>query len=99
MEEARYFLKKAEKIQGKVDSNECTWDDLRNHERNLLMDLSSNLLCDQLNDAVEAYGHGTLRVDGEELLIGASTGGRTRQVLDNWTVPNTQEFRGRKKAK
>ena len=53
-------------------------------EQQLFRDLHSGTLLRNLNEAAVAFGHGTLRMPGRSIFIGASTGGRTREVLDNW---------------
>ena len=62
--------------------------------RNLDMLLNGKLL-ERTNHAVQAYGHGTVRRPhgGEEALqIGGSTGGTSRELLDDFTGHDVQAF-------
>ena len=45
------------------------------------------------NEAVAAFGHGTLRrVGGERIEVGGSTGGVSRFLLDGYTEPDVASF-------
>ena len=45
------------------------------------------------NEAVAAFGHGTLRRDdGETIEIGGSIGGVTRFLLDGYVEPDVASF-------
>ena len=45
------------------------------------------------NEAVAAFGHGTLRrADGERMEVGGSTGGVTRFLLDGNAEPDVASF-------
>ena len=48
------------------------------------------------NDAVAAYGHGTLRHGDETVEIGGSTGGVTRFLLDGYAEPDIYPFLARR---
>ena len=51
------------------------------------------LLLRHTNEAVAAYGHGTLRrEDGASLEIGGSTQGVTRFLLDGCAEPDVESF-------
>ena len=86
--EAKLQYKKAERIEGKVQLRVRSHIDLMHEEQQLLRDLDNGTLLQNLNNAVARFGHGTLRMPGRSILIGASTGGRTREVLDNWQPPS-----------
>jgi len=69
-----------------------TQDDITREEQQLLRDLANGTLLQNRNNAVARFGHGTLRMPGRSILIGASTGGRTREVLDNWQPYNIDKW-------
>ena len=48
------------------------------------------------NDAVAAFGHGTLRQGDERVEIGGSTGGVTRFLLDGYAEPDVATFLARR---
>ena len=54
---------------------------------------SHGSLLRRTNDAVAAYGHGTLRRDdGQTIQIGGSTRGVTRFLLDGCDEPDVDSF-------
>ena len=58
----------------------------------LLQRLDSGELLRELNNASGAWGHGRLRsVDGTHLVIGCSTGGLSRHLIDDWVQRNWRE--------
>ena len=74
--------------QGQVKACELDWWDREN-----LRLLDDGSLLRRSNDAVAAFGHGTLRqVGGERLAIGGSTGGVSRFLLDGTTEPDVASF-------
>ena len=74
--------------EGKVAEEHLAW-----WQRDNLEKFMNGSLLQETNDAVAAYGHGTLRrVDGESLEIGGSTGGVTRFLLDGFTEPDVHTF-------
>ena len=93
---ARAELRKAEYlrtqlVQGLKDESQITW-----HQRQNQMSLDTGDLLARVNMAVAAYGHGTLRSDEGEMVIGGSTGGLTRSLLDDYKEPNTRAFLARR---
>ena len=54
----------------------------------------SGVLLKKANDLTLLSGHGTLRRPGDaaECLIGASTGGKVRRILENWEEPRGRHF-------
>ena len=54
----------------------------------------SGFLLKKANDLTLRSGHGTLRRPGDaaECLIGASTGGIVRRILENWEEPDRRHF-------
>ena len=90
--EAKLQYKKAQRIEGKVQLGVLSHMDFMHEEQQLLRDLDNGTLLQNLNNAVAAFGHGTLRMPGRSILIGASTGGHTREVLDNWQPPNIDKW-------
>ena len=74
--------------QGQVEERELAW-----WERENLRKLQDGSLLRLTNEAVAAFGHGTLRrVDGEKIEIGGSTGGVTRFLLDGNAEPDVASF-------
>ena len=90
--EAKLQYKEAQRIQGKLQRGVLLQNDISHEEQKLLRDLASGTLLQNRNNAVARFGHGTLRMPGRSILIGASTGGRTREVLDNWQPPNIDRW-------
>ena len=72
---------------GEVQRVRAELDNLR-----MLMDGS---LLRRTNEAVAAYGHGTLRNGNENLEVGGSTGGHTRFLLDGYAEPDVATFLAR----
>ena len=73
---------------GHVEESDLTW-----WERENLRKLQDGSLLRLTNEAVAAFGHGTLRrVDGEKIEIGGSTGGVTRFLLDGTAEPDLASF-------
>ena len=58
--------------------------------------LEDGSLLRRTNDAVAAYGHGTLRHGDETVEIGGSTGGVTRFLLDGYAEPDVATFLARR---
>ena len=58
--------------------------------------LEDGSLLRRTNDAVAAYGHGTLRQGDETVEIGGSTGGVTRFLLDGYAEPDVATFLARR---
>ena len=90
--EAKLQYKKAQRIEGNVQRCVFLQNDITHEEQQLLRDLASGTMLQNLNHAVARFGHGTLRMPGRSILIGASTGGRTREVLDNWQPYNIDKW-------
>ena len=69
---------------GQVDERDLDWWELQN-----LRKLEDGSLLRRTNEAVAAFGHGTLRrVGGERLEVGGSTGGVSRFLLDGHAEPD-----------
>ena len=63
------------------------------YQRDLLARFKRGELHRDLNLAVLAYGHGTLKSpDGQELCIGGSTVGDSRRLLRDWVPPDVDGF-------
>ena len=73
--------------QGQVDERDLAWWQQEN-----LQKLEDGSLLRRTNEAVAAFGHGTLRRGGEILEIGGSTGGITRFLLDGYSEPDVATF-------
>ena len=76
--------------QGKVQEWHLSWWDLEN-----LRKLQDGSLLSRTNEAVAAFGHGTLRHGYERVEIGGSTGGVTRFLLDGYAEPDVDTFLAR----
>ena len=73
---------------GQVEERELAW-----WERENLRKLEDGSLLRRTNEAVAAFGHGTLRRHGgESLEVGGSTGGVTRFLLDGNAEPDVASF-------
>ena len=67
--------------------------DLDQREQENLQQLEDGSLLRRTNEAVAAFGHGTLgREDGGTIEIGGSTGGVTRFLLDGNAEPDVASF-------
>ena len=72
---------------GEIQERHISWYDWENLEK-----LEDGSLLRRTNNAVAAYGHGTLRRGNETLDIGGSTGGVTRVLLDGYAEPDVDTF-------
>ena len=73
---------------GQVEERELAWWEQEN-----LRKLEDGSLLRRTNEAVAAFGHGTLRrVGGEKNKNGGSTGGVTRFLLDGNAEPDVASF-------
>jgi len=91
--EAKCRYKQGEAIARQISGRLIREDQLSQRDANLLQDFRNGRALEQLNMAVVEHGHGTLRgVGGRTLQIGGSSGGRTRELLDNWEPPNVASF-------
>ena len=95
--EARHRFKVAQNMDRKVKIGLLREEELTRKDKELLKDFRDGRLLHTLNEAVAAFGHGTLHTPGGSLLISASTGGRTRELLDNWQPPNVRDFLRRRR--
>ena len=75
------------------DVDECHLDWWQ--KKNLQMLEDGSLLL-RTNEAVAAYGHGTLRQGDETVEIGGSTGGVSRFLLDGYAEPDVATFLARR---
>ena len=77
----------------RVHRGQVNFCDLERWEQENLRRLQDGSLLRHTNEAVAAYGHGTLRRDdGETIEIGGSTGGITRFLLDGYAEPDVDSF-------
>ena len=90
--QAKLRYKEAERIHSKLQRGVLIWDDITREDRQLLRYLRNGTLLQNLNNAMARFGHGTLRMSGRSIFIGASPGGRTREVLDNWQPTNIERW-------
>ena len=80
-------------LRRKLDRGQVEIRDLDRWEQENLRRLEDGSLLRRTNEAVAAYGHGTLRRDdGETIEIGGSTGGVTRFLLDGYAEPDVASF-------
>ena len=80
-------------LRRRLDRGQVYYRDLERWEQENLRRLEDGSLLRHTNDAVAAYGHGTLRRDdGETIQIGGSTGGITRFLLDGYAEPDVDLF-------
>ena len=76
---------------GQVEERDLAWWEQEN-----LRKLEDGSLLARTNDAVAAFGHGTLKQGDERLEIGGSTGGITRCLLDGYAEPDVATFLARR---
>ena len=80
-------------LRRKLDRGQVHIRDLDHWDQENLRRLENGDLLRRTNNAVAAYGHGTLRRDdGETIEIGGSTGGITRFLLDGYAEPDVDSF-------
>ena len=80
-------------LRRRLDEGHLDRRDLHPWEKKNLQRLEDGSLLRHTNDAVAAYGHGTLRRDdGQTIQIGGSTRGVTRFLLDGCDEPDVDSF-------
>ena len=101
---ARREFRKAKKLREKLTLGLVDENDLDGWQQHKLQRLQDGTTLRRVNQAVAAYGHGTVRsphwppsdpthfLGGTPLRIGGSTGGTTREILDNHTGHDVQAF-------
>ena len=86
-------------LRRKLETGQVAERDLERHEQENLRKLQDGSLLRRTNEAIAAFGHGTLRgVGGERLEIGGSTGGVTRFLFDGHAEPEVS-VRGVRRAR
>ena len=91
--QAKLDYRKTCMLRRKLDRGQVEEGDLAWWERENLRKLQDGSLLRLTNEAVAAFGHGTLRrVGGERIEIGGSTGGVTRFLLDGNAEPDVASF-------
>ena len=73
--------------QGQIDEDDLEWWQGEN-----LRKLADGSMLRRTNNAVAAFGHGTLRRGDDTMHIGGSTGGVTRFLLDGHAEPDVYAF-------
>ena len=94
--EARARYKEACRLKQRVDDCSKSGRDasqlaqgFSSHQQRLLERLESGELLWRMNSAVGKWGHGRLETpDGHCVEIGGSTGGLTRELVDEWKPPS-----------
>ena len=82
-------------LRRKLDDGQVEKRDLQPWQKRNLRRLEDGSLLRDTNEAVAAYGHGTLRRDdGQTMQIGGSTLGVTRFLLDGCAEPDVDSFLG-----
>ena len=80
-------------LRRKLDNGHVERRHLQPWQKKNLRQLQDGSLLRRTNDAVAAYGHGTLRrEDGASLEIGGSSQGVTRFLLDGCAEPDVESF-------
>ena len=80
-------------LRRKLDHGQVERRHLQPWQKKNLRRLQDGSLLRHTNDAVAAYGHGTLRrEDGASLEIGGSSQGDTRFLLDGCAEPDVESF-------
>ena len=83
-------------LRRRLNQGEVEERHLESWQRKNLQMLEDGSLLLRTNEAVAAYGHGTLRHGDETLEIGGSTGGVSRFLLDGYAEPDVATFLGRR---
>jgi len=80
-------------IQQRLYNNTLKYNDLTYHNQYLVRNLRNGNLREWANNAITAFGHGTVRRhDGATLAIGGSTGGITRRLLEGHQKVDVEDF-------
>ena len=90
--QAKLDYRKTCMLRRKLDRGQVEERELARWERENLRKLEDGSLLRRTNEAVAAFGHGTLRRGGESIEIGGSTGGVTRFLLDRKNEPDVASF-------
>ena len=91
--QAKLEYRKTCMLRRKLDRGQVEERELAEWEQENLRKLEDGSLLRRTNEAVAAFGHGTLRrAGGERLEIGGSTGGVTRFLLDGNAEPDVASF-------
>ena len=92
---AKLNYRKTLMLRRRVDRGEVELRHLASWEQQDLQMLEDGSLLRRTNEAVAAFGHGTLRHGNERVEIGGSTGGVTRCLLDGYAEPDVATFLAR----
>ena len=80
-------------LRRRLDSGTLRQNSLSASEKELLWELTDGSLLRKANAAITAFGHGALKnANGRVIHLGGSTGGTTREVLDNFQQPSPIEI-------
>ena len=91
--QAKLEYRKTCMLRRKLDRGQVEERDIARWEQENLRKLEDGSLLRRTNEAVAAFGHGTLRrADGERMEVGGSTGGVTRFLLDGNAEPDVASF-------
>ena len=90
--QAKMEYRKTCMLYRRLNEGQISEGQLNNWQKHNLQKLEDGSLLRCSNAAVAAFGHGTLRNDGDTLEIGGSTGGVTRFLLDGRTEPDVDAF-------
>ena len=96
--EAKFEYRRTLYLRRRLDKGELERRHLTGPQQQNLAMLDDGTLLERTNDAIMAYGHGTLRSahGDEELEIGGSTGGLSRYLLDGYHEPDLASFLAKK---
>ena len=76
-------------LRRRLDSGSLCDNSLSEAEKLLLDELLHGTLLRKANEVITAFGHGALKDEnGRVIHLGGSTGGTTREVLDNFQQPS-----------
>ena len=90
--QAKLEYRKTCMLRRKLDRGQVKERDLACWEHENLRKLEDGSLLRLTNEAVAAFGHGTLHNGEENLEIGGSTNGVTRCLLDGYAEPDLDTF-------
>ena len=91
--EAKFNLRRARMLRRRLETGSLRENSLSETEEFLLKQLNNGTLLRKANDSIIAFGHGTLKDEnGRVVHLGGSTGGTTREVLDNFQQPSLTDM-------
>ena len=90
---AKMKLRTAKHLQKRIADGNARLTDFTLSDQLLIEELSRGVLQKHANEAIAAFGHGTICDEtGREIHLGGSTGGVTRLLLDDYQAPGEADI-------